>query len=77
MLAIFLSMSTWFNTISEPLYTDEDGKYQRIWEPVKDPENPIFLQIDKEVKMISEPVKDAIKFWDTLNLNESYAYEYA
>ncbi len=70
-------MSTGFNAISEPLYTDEDGKDMRIWEPVKDPENPIFLQIDKEVTMISEPIQDAIKFWDTLNLNESKAYEYA
>lgn len=61
----------------EPLYTGDDGKDYQIWKPVKDPLNPIFLQIDKEVKMISDPVKAEMKFWERLNLNESYPYEYA
>jgi len=63
--------------IREPLYTAENGVEQRIWEPVKDPENPMFLQIDEEVTMISDPAKLAMKFWDSLGLNESYPYEYA
>ncbi|CAL8114282.1 unnamed protein product [Orchesella dallaii] len=74
---LVVSLFTNFISTGEPLYTSENGTEHRIWEPVKDPSNPMFLQIDSEVTMISDPVKREMKFWETLGLNDSYAYEYA
>ena len=55
----------------EPLYTDDEGKDHRIWDPVTDPKHIQVLQINHEVKMIPEPGTHRIKFWESLGLEDT------
>ncbi|CAL8114084.1 unnamed protein product [Orchesella dallaii] len=66
------NLYTNFATFSEPLYTSEDFKDLRIWEKVDPNATTIkFLQIDKDVKMITVPAfENATNFWNSLNIND-------
>ncbi len=60
-------MHIWF-VFREPLYTDEEGRDHRIWNPVRDPKNIVALQISNYVKMVPEPFTENLKFWEKVNL---------
>ncbi len=66
------SKSFALNPFREPLYTSDDFKDLRIWNKVDPNAKTInFLQIDKDVKMITVPTfENATKFWDSLNISD-------
>jgi len=50
-----------------PFYTDKKGKEKRIWKRIDDVQNLKVLELNSTITMISEPFKNRIQFWESLN----------
>jgi len=55
----------------QPLYTTKTGEHRKIWEPVRPLREPRFLQLNREVKMISNPYVKEVVFWESLGLPDT------
>ena len=52
------------------MYTNSDGYKENIWNMIKDASQIHVLQLDRDVKMITEPFVKRIRFWQNLNLDD-------